>query len=301
MALSKTKGDPTGQRKNRADTSKHLAARIEKARREVITLFRAVPKSRRSVTKTVNEQIPVYDYDLTPEQAEILNNKIRKIIDDLLLETEGNTMPMKWWMKEDLELPTRQATIEEINEFNRLIALAIALGMLGRGGTELQRIAPEVVLSSQKYLSELRNVYIENFQTIKSLSDGTASQVIQKINSGINAGLTPTDISKSITERFNVSKSNADRIARTEVNRAYTGAKLRATKTAGEVSGAKPMVRHISALLPNRTRAHHAARHYLVYTPEEQEAWWAEGSNRINCLCTIRTVLIDKEGNYIES
>lgn len=300
MAKS-SKGDPTGQRVNRATTAKRIRARIEKAKRDVVSLFRAVPRSRRSVTKTVNEQQPVYDYDITAEQIEILNNRIRKIIDDYLIQTDGDTMPMRWWYKPEVELPVRQGTIEQLNEFNRLIALAISVGMVGSGGVEPQRIAPEVVLSSQKYLAELRNVYVENFQTIKSLSDGTASQVIQKINSGMKAGLTPTDISKSITERFDVSKSNAERIARTEVNSAYTGAKIRATKTAGEISGFKPLVRHISALLPKRTRRHHAARHYLVYTPEEQDAWWAQDANRINCLCSIRTVLIDNEGNYIES
>ena len=296
MAKS-SKGDPTGQRVNRADTARRLRARIEKVRRQVITLFRAIPNSRRPV---VSAQA-VYSYDINPEQAEILNNQIRKLIDDALLQTDGDTMPMNWWYKPEVELPNRQGTLDEINEFNRLIALAILAGMVGRGGAEPQRIAPEVVLSSQKYLAELRNVYVENFQTIKSLSDTTASQVIQKINSGIRAGLTPTEISESITERFGVSKSNADRIARTEINAAYTNARLRATQTAAEISGFKPMVRHISALLPDRTRRHHAARHYLIYTPEDQAAWWAQDANRINCLCSIRTVLIDDEGNYIES
>lgn len=297
--MKQTKSDPTGQRANRARTSKRLWARLQKAQIDVISLFRAIPKKRR--TYTVNEQKPVYDYDLTPEQIEILNNKIRQVLNDVLLETQGDTMPMGWWYKGEVELPVRQATLEELNEFNRLIALAILAGMMGRGGMEPQRIAPEVVLSSPKYLAELRNVYIENFQVIKSLSNTTAAQVIQKINNGIRAGLTPTEISKSIQERFDVSKSNADRIARTEVNRAYTDSKIRATKTAGEISGFKPMVRHISALLPDRTRKHHAARHYLVYTPEEQNAWWAKDANRINCLCSIRTVLIDKDGNYIEA
>lgn len=290
------KGDPTGQRVNRANTAKKLRVRLEVSRREVVGIFRKVTKKRISVTPNVS-----YQYDINPEQTEAFNNQIRKIISDALLQTDGDTMPIKWWYKPEIELPTRQGTLEELNEFNKLIALAILAGMTGRGGIEPQRIAPEVVLSSQRYLEELRNVYVENFQTIRSLSDGTASQVIQKINSGIKAGMTPTKISESITERFNVSKSNADRIARTEVNAAYTNAKMRAINTASELSGLDPKVRHISALLPGRTRNHHAARHYLVYTPEEQNAWWAEGANRINCLCSIRTILIDKEGNYLES
>lgn len=297
-----TSGDPTGQRFNRDRTARRLDARIETARRETVTLFRSIPKSRRSVTKVINQdQQAVYDYDLNPEQTEGMNNQIRAIIAMQLLQTTGNAMPLNWWYKPQVEEPTRQATLEEINEFNRLLAIAAGLKLTGVGGIAPQRIAPEVVLSSQKYLEQLRAVYLENFQVIKSLSDTTAAQVIQQINSGMKAGLTPTEIGKRINERFGVAKSNADRIARTEVNRAYTDAKLRATKTAGEISGFKPLVRHISALLPNRTRKWHAARHYLVYTMEQQNAWWDEDANRINCLCSVRTVLIDKDGNYIEA
>lgn len=297
-----SKADPTGQRINRATTSRRLETRLEKARREVISLFGAIPRSRRQVTTpTVSADGVAYDYDQTPEQIEILNNKIRKILDDALIETDGDTMPMRWWYQAELELPVRQGTIEEINNFNRLIALAIAAGLVGAGGIDPQRIAPELILSSKKYLDALRNIYVENFQQIKSLSDTTAAQVIRQINSGMSAGSTPTEIATRITERFDVSKSSADRIARTEINAAYTNAKIRATKTAGEISGFKPMVRHISALLPKRTRKTHAARHFLVYTPEAQEQWWNEDANRINCLCSIRTVLIDQEGNYIES
>lgn len=299
-----TTGDPTGQRVNRARTTRRLNERLELSRRSIVSLFRQVPKSRRTVKKIRNQQEGyqvVYDYDITPEQLEILNNQIRIILDDYLLQTTGDSMPMRWWYTPEVEQPTRQGTLEEISNFNRLIALAISAGLVGAGGIQPQRIAPEVVLSSQKYLSELRNVYVENFQQIKSLSDNTAAQVIRQINSGMKAGNTPTAIAKNINSRFDVAESNAERIAKTEVNRAYNDAKLRATKQAGEISGLKPLVRHISALLPKRTRKHHAARHYLVYTPEQQESWWDEDANRINCLCTTRTVIIDNQGNYIEA
>lgn len=268
----------------------------------MISLFRSVPKSRRTVTKVRNqEQQVVYDYDQTPEQNESFSREIEAIIALLLLQTaSGDTMPQNWWLKPDFEEPTRQGTLEELNEFNRLITAAIGAGVLGAGGIIPQRISPEVVLSSQRYLQELRQVYIDNFQTIKSLSDTTANQVIRTVNAGMRAGLTPTEIAKQITERFDVAQSSANRIAQTEVNKAYNEAKTRATKQAGEISGLKPLVRHISALLPT-TRSWHAARHMLVYTIEQQNAWWDEGANRINCHCTINTVLQDNDGNYIDA
>jgi len=298
---SKTTGDPTGQRFNRVRTAKRLQKRLKQARQKVLTLFNAIPRTRRTVTKVRNaEQQVVYDYDQNPEQTEIFNSRVRGAINDEL-QTGGDTMPLNWWYRPEVEQPTRQGTLEELHEFNRLIVIAIGLGMIGAGGTTPQRIAPEVVLSSQPYLQALREVYVENYQVIKSLSDTTAAQVLRVINSGIKAGIPPAKIAKRIRERFDVSDSSADRIARTEVNRAFNDAKMRATKQAGEISGFKPLVRHISALLPNRTRKWHAARHYLVYTVEQQNAWWDEDANRINCLCSVRTVLIDNEGNYIEA
>ena len=169
VMAKKTKADPTGQRVNRNRTTKRLSARLEKARRDIIALFRKIPRSRRQVTKIVNNDVQVvYDYDVSPEQIEIFNAGIRRIIDMLLLETQADTMPMNWWYKPDIELPVRQGTLEEIHMINRLIAAAIALGMTGRGGMLPQVISAEAVLSSPGYLTELRNVYAENFQVIKS-------------------------------------------------------------------------------------------------------------------------------------
>lgn len=296
----KTKTDPTGQRNNRAKTTKRLSIRLDRSERKVRALFRSIPRKRRQVIKTINEVQVFYDYDLTPEQRQDFNDEIRKVLDDELLETQNNTVPIAWWYRPEVELPTRQGTLEELVQFNALIALAVSLGITGTGGITPQRIAPESVLSSNRYLTELRNVYVENFQVIKSLSDRTASQTIQVINSGMSAGATPTSIAKDISKRFDVSKSSAKRIAETEVNKAYTNAKMKATKTAEELTGLRARVRHISALLPKRTRPTHAARHGKIFTVEEQTAWWDSGSNRINCKCTVNSVLIDGKGNVIE-
>lgn len=296
-----TKDDPTGQRFNRKRTSKALERHLEAARQKIMTVFRDIPHKRRFVTDARADRRAVYDYTLTPEQAEVMARSVREILNDFLVQTQGDNVANKWWYKEEIEQPVRQATLQEINEFNRLVSKAEKAGVTGKAGMALQRVAPEVVLSSQKYLEQLRAVYVENFNTIKTLSNNTASQVIQRINFGMQAGLTPNEISDQIVERFDVAKSNADRIARTEVNKAYNDAKIKATKTASEFTGAKALVRHISALLPERTRRTHAARHYLVYTVDDQEKWWNEGSNRINCLCTVQTVLTDKDGNFIEA
>lgn len=298
---NKTPGDPTGQRANRARSSKLLEKRLEIARKLVNSIFMAVPRSSKSIEIVTNvKKKTVYRYAMSPEQFEAMNIRMRDVIDETL-NTVEKARPSSWWFDPQMEEPARQGTLDGLSEFNRLTASAAKAGVKGAGGVVPQPVAPEIVLSSQRYQEELRSIYADSYHSIKTLSDETAAQVIRKVNTGMKAGLIPDEISKQITERFDVAKSNADRIARTEVNKAFNGARLRATQTAEEISGLKAMVRHISALLPNRTRRTHAARHYLVYTVDQQNAWWAEDANLINCLCTTRTVIIDNDGNYIEA
>lgn len=294
----RTSADPTGQASNRNKTARRLNVRLERARREILRLFRAVYRTRRTETVITNASQVVYDYDLTPVQLEDLNAEIRATINAELLETQGEQMPPDWWYRPEIELPTRQGTLEELNRFNQLIAAAVVAGVTVRGMTP-QRIAPEIVLTSRPYLEALRGVYVENFAVIKTLSNRTADQVIHQLNSGIRSGLTPTDIAKNITGRFDVSKSSAERIARTEVNKAYTNSKMTAVKMAAEQTGLRAGVIHISALT-STTRTNHAARHGNAYTVASQEQWWNTGSNRINCLCSVRSVLIDSNGNVVQ-
>lgn len=293
----KTPQDPTGQGVNRRKSKKRLQNRLEKAKREIKALFREIPKRRRTQVKIVNQDQVIYDYDLTPEQREIFEAEVRRILDEDL-ETQGDRVPPEWFWKQDVELPYRQGTTEELVQFNQMISAAVVAGVLVRG-LPPQRVAPELVLFSQPYLEALNNAYVSNYSVIKTLSSRTASQVIQTVNLGIQAGNTPTDIAVAINGRFDVAVSSAERIARTEVNKAYNDARMNAVEIAADQSGLRAGVLHISALTPT-TRDTHAARHGLAYTTAQQMEWWNTGSNRINCLCTTRSVLIDNNGKVVQ-
>lgn len=293
----KTKADPTGQAVNRNRGTRRLSARLNSAEREVKALFRGIPRTARRHTRIVNaEQITVYDYEHDEEAFALL---VAFILNAELLETQGGLMPFDWYWKEDVERPYRQGTAEEVRDFNRLVAGAIAAGVLV-DGLAPQIVPIEQVLLSEPYRTALNSAQVSNFSTIKSLSDRTASQVLQRINAGIQAGETPTAIAKGISERFDVARSSAKRIADTEINKAYNDAKLDATRLLGERTGLRAAVLHISALSPT-TRETHAARHGNAYTVADQLSWWNMGVNRINCKCTTRSVLIDRKGRVIDS
>lgn len=295
----KTKQDPTGQGVNRRKATRRLQNRLIKAQRRVKQLFRAIPRTRRQETVLPNAKvIPVYDYQITAAELEEVERRIRAIISDELLETQFNRMPPNWWWQDVIESPYRQGTAEEIVEFNALVTAAVIAARAARG-ISTQRLEIGQVLQSSEYLEALDTVYVRNFGSIRTLSDRTADQVIGEINRGIAAGNTPTEISEAITERFDVSRSSAKRLADTEVNKAYNDGRLDATEIAAKQTGLRAGVLHISALLLT-TRDGHAARHGNAYTTAQQRKWWNSGTNRINCHCSTRSVLIDSAGNVID-
>ena len=294
----KTKEDPTGQASNRNRGAKRLQSRLTKAEREVKALFRAIPRTRSTRTRIVNAITTVYDYPLSGQELSDIQNSIRFILNNQLLETQTGLMPFSWYWKENIELPYRQGTGEEVVRFNQLVTEARAVGVRIRGVAP-EAVSVESVLLSEPYRTALNNVFVSNFSVIENLSNQTSAQVIQQINLGIQAGNTPTAIAESITERFDVARSSAQRIARTEVNKAYNDAKLNATELVAERAGLRAGVIHISALIPS-TRQNHAARHGNAYTVADQLKWWNTSPNRINCLCTTQSVLIDRQGKVVQ-
>lgn len=295
----KTKTDPTGQATNRRKATRRLRRRLTLAERRVKRLFRDIPRTRRQEAVLSNANvIPVYDYQITASELEELERRIRGVISDELLETQFNRMPPNWWWQDIIEPPYRTGTAEEIVQFNRMVSAELVRVRASRG-LVTQRLEIQQVLQSSEYLAALDNVYVQNFASIRSLSDRTADQVMQQLNLGLAAGDTPTSIAESITERFDVSRSSAERTANTEVNKAYNDAKLNATDVAAKQTGLRAGVIHLSALIPT-TRPEHAARHGDAFTVAQQRQWWNSGSNRINCHCSTRSVLIDRQGNVID-
>lgn len=295
----KTKQDPTGQATNRRTAGVRLRNRVTRAQRQVQTLIRGIPRTRRTVTPLVNAKvIPVYDYQITPDELAQLNLSIGRVMDAQLLETQFDRMPPNWWWQNVIETPYRQGTAEEIVQFNRLLTAEV-IRIRRAAGVTIQRLEIGSVLLSAEYQTALQSVYVQNFGDIKTLSKRTADQVVQRLNAGISAGKTPTDIAKDIRERFDVSRSSATRIANTEVNKAYNDAKLNATDVAAKATGLRAGVIHLSALLPT-TRATHGDRHGNAYTTVQQKQWWNSDANRINCHCSTQSVLIDRKGKVID-
>ena len=294
-----TSNDPTGQASNRNRTTRRLSVRLDKAIRKTIAEFRSIPRARKQEKIISNASLQFYVYDLSPDDLETLRLSIQNYI-AVELGTVPAILPTDWWYNAEIELPIRQSTLEELVQINKQLSTAQVAGVIAPTGLSVQAISAQRVLFSPRYLDAVREAQVFNYGLIKTLGDSTAQQVVNKIKQGTDAGLTPTQIVDDIVERFDVSKSNATRIANTEINRAYTDAKLDSADIAKEESGMDVAVFHLSSLIAT-TRPNHAARHNNIYTTRQQSAWWDSGSERINCLCSVRTVILDKSGNIIDS
>lgn len=288
----KTLADPTGQAGNRSRALRMLNGRLITAERKIKALFRGIPRTSSRQTQIVNAEVDTvyeYDYDETD-----LDRAVRFTLNNELLDTQNVEKPFNWYWDPAIELPYRQGTTEEVRDFSLLIAGVVVAGLP----------APETsvqdVLLSQEYQKRVTSAKVSGFTSVKGLNDRTANQVLQMMNAGLQAGNTPSTIAAGISERFNVAKSSAKRIAETEINKAYNDAKLDATKLLGKRTGLRAGVIHVSALLPT-TRTSHAARHGNAYTVDNQLQWWNSGTNRINCHCSTRSVLIDRSGNVVQS
>lgn len=270
----KTKSDPNGQSGNVSKANTALRKRLRRARARVLREFNAIPNI------VVNQKERYYSYSY---EAELLWLTILSIMNGELA-TQYDSIPLDWWYKSFIEIPWRQGALDETRDIDSQVDRTISV---------------QPILFSPQYLRGLRDAQAVNYGLIKTLSQDTAKQVFQVINDGMKGAKTPTEIKKDVKKRFDVSESNAKRIVRTEVNKAYTDARLNTVMQLRDESGIDLGVVHISALLPT-TRRHHADRHRKVYTVEQQRKWWNSGANRINCFCSIRTIVFDEDGQIAD-
>jgi SPP1 gp7 family putative phage head morphogenesis protein len=280
--------DPTNQAGTRARATRDNNQRLNNAARKILAAWRDVDAKKTTRKKIINElssneTLDFYVYDLTSRGKEDLFVEISDSVNEEL-ETAEVTPPFDWYYQQYIETAYRGGTIQENAEIAVLLALVV-------GSITIETAS---ILSSSQYLDLLKAAVNKNYPLFKGLSETTSKQVFQVITDGIDAGLSKSAIRRKIIERFEVAKSSAKRIVDTEVNRAYNNARTDLIKFYRD-NGEPLAVQHISALLKT-TRINHAARHGRVYTPEQQDRWWAEGSNRINCKCSIRAIVVNRDG-----
>ena len=134
------------------------------------------------------------------------------------------------------------------------------------------------------------------FEQMQGFADQTAADLGRVLFEAIQSGENPRQTAKRIRERFSVSKSRAERIARTETTMALRRGRWDEARDQEQRLGMEVRLLHNSALIPGRTRDSHARRHGKIVTVEEEAAWYAQDANAINCLCSQTEIIVGPDG-----
>ena len=223
-----------------------------------------------------------YEYRVSPA-------RIESLFDELLaafyqaLELNGRG---SWFLNQHLGKAWQDGTVQA---FTRLKTLAESAAP-----DRAETMNLDSALSSPEYVRRFDIISARAFENMKGFAGQAAVDLGSILGRGVAQGQSPRKMARDIRKKFDqIEGYRALRIARTEVNNAYTEARFEQTKDVRDRLGLEVRVMHVSALVPS-TRYTHAARHGQLYTLEEQREFWASGTNRINCLCsTVEVVLID--------
>lgn len=279
--------DPTRQAGNRRRALAAMRRRLAGAQDQIIDIIDGIPATI-VASSALKVNRTTYEWQLSPERLNRVEALIRETI-DAWFQTEGDQIPPRWFFQTYMEASTQPGAADAVNNL-RLLSQGVA------DPTDLDRATVQAVFTSPQYQTVIQNIYGRAYNDMKGFSGETGADLARTLADAVLAGRSPRDTKKLIRDRFGVADSRAERIVRTEINRAYTISRTTAAQETAARLEVEMRVLHRSSLMPT-TRRHHAERHGRVYEIQDQNDWWDEGANRINCLCSISEVVIDSEGN----
>lgn len=278
MTPTRKEKDPTRQAGNRLKAKAEISRRVRSTRQSVLNLVNQIPVG----DITVNRASYKYELDA------IALNDIFDSISLLITQALGLDNRNSWffdayigsaWQSGVAQSYTRLKSLTDIFMPDMSSALNLPAFLASPINTRAYQI-----LSSRTF---------NNMEGFASQAAGSLSRILGE---GVANGYSPRKISSLINKEYDkIEGFRSLRIARTEVNNAYNEARYESARDARDRLGVEVRVMHVSALVP-ATRPSHAKRHGHLYTLEEQREWWAEGSNKINCLCsTVEILFVDGE------
>ena len=202
------------------------------------------------------------------------------------------------------ELSRRMSTDEPVRAIEQRVRAAYEQGT----GDEVQNL---IAISDGQYTREITQVLSSDawqrrvaliqsrvFEEMRGFQGDTATDLARVLREGVENGLNPRDVARQLRNRFDVSQSRAERLARTEITQAYRRARLDEDEDANQRLGIRTRLLWFSALLPT-TRDNHASRHGQTYTQDEVRDFYSQPGESINCRCSQSSVLVDSDGNPV--
>lgn len=304
--------DPAGTSRLRKRAINDSKARVKKAGNESIRLIVNLLEQYQTGTIQVNEvqrseelkQVFIvnrtkYLYEVDANLMANVNTTLRDIVYRWLLGGQQGLWSAQWYMNTYLNSAWQSGAGDSLQSLQNLSSTALVGQEMSVAVRALDLVS---VLSQPAYQRPIQLLSSRVFNDMLGLSDAMVKDMQRILSTSIADGISARDAAKRLRERLWPNDKGylyrAERIARTEINGAYAQSYLEFNESMGRDvyadSPFKPMIMHLSALTAT-TRPHHAARHGKVYTADEQAMWWAEGANRILCLCSITSVLVNRK------
>ncbi|EOD4096045.1 phage minor head protein [Yersinia enterocolitica] len=218
-------------------------------------------------------------YDMNAQQLAALLERIQTILDDYLLEGNGQSIWSLQYISDEYQRGT-------LNAFTNLSV---------QSQVYAQQTTLSALLSTPAYQNQIAAAFISTYSDWKGISDAARADLANIISDSIGRGVNPRETAGIISKRLDVSMSSAKRIAQTEQVGALRKAQWQETDWAKERLGLNTAVLWLSALKPT-TRAWHASRHGKIYTVEQVEAFYAENDNWYHCYCSQIPALLNDDG-----
>lgn len=232
----------------------------------------------------------IYTYELDASRLESLQDFIFLVLNDQFMTGRQRTFLTPYvtqgYMKGSSDTITRIARLA---------------GQAGESDWILSHLQVEQIALSPQFQNRIGLVLARTFNSMDKFSGDLSVDLGRVIADGMTRGISPRRIADTIGQKFDTSYARAMTIARTEVNEALRSAKAQEAKAARDDLELDIRVVHTSALLPERTRRWHAERHGKIFTIEDQEAWWAEGANKIGCYCVANEIVIKPDGSIYDA
>ena len=292
--LPKDKRDPVGAMNRVIASYKQIDKRLQNIYSKLSDRIEQIPRERIALNNIASQSYQ-YRYLVDAAGLQDIGTYLQQLIYDEILGTSNGSFSNLWFMNPYVEEQYERAT-EQALQSTMNLASADAVGAdLSR---QIRGLQAEFVLMSPSYQTRVNLVKNRLFEEMKGFSDDMKRDLGGTLGRGMAAGHGINRIKKDIRERLGVSKSRAERIARTEINNAYRTAYWGETDelndTVWKDSGFVTRMLWYSALTAT-TRRTHAQRHGEVYNTTEIREFYSVDGNSINCLCTQVEVLVRKK------
>ncbi|WP_414062791.1 phage minor head protein [Rahnella inusitata] len=223
-------------------------------------------------------------YDMDAQQLAALLERVQTILDDYLLEGNGQNIWSLQYISDEYQRGT-------LNAFTNLSVQS----PLYASQTTLNAL-----LSSPAYQNQIASAFISTYSDWKLASDKTRGDLANVISDAIGRGINPRETAGVISKRLDVSMSDAKRIAQTEQLGALRQAQSNEVDWSRERLGLNTAILWLSALLPT-SRQTHVARHGHTYSTEEVAEFYSRNGNRYNCRCATVPCILDETGKIVNS